>query len=170
MREKQCTSIGSKCPEFFWRNENMPGRPNFASKQSNGRVVIISELWVERWEKLFRIVRQRALQVLQRVREKRNWDGSTYGNPYPNTCSCCASQHTHRWPQTHHSEHTQAHSPLLLSQDTHMDCPTASPLLSTHTRTVLTDTCSTFQKRNTFFTDYFHIFPFFLPFPLGAPQ
>lgn len=82
-----------------------------------------------------------------------------------NSWSCCASS-TDTGGHNYIPEHTQA----LLSQDPYMGCPTAPALLSTHIHTVLTDMCSIFQKRNNFFTDYFHTFLLFLPVPLGPPQ
>lgn len=131
------------------------GRLNSASKQCNSRAVIVSELWVERWEKLFRIERQRA-KVLQRVRERKKlrWLYICESIPKYLILLCLPAQTqvattTSLWAQT------STHS--WLSQDT-----STAPQphhCSALTHTVLTDICSIFQKINNFFTDYFHTFP-----------
>lgn len=133
---------------------------------------VSSELWEEKWERLFRAVRQ-SLQVLQRVREKRNWDSCTDVHPYTHIQSFRASQHRHRWPQhptAHLWAHAHTHSCTPVPGHIHTDCPVAPLLLTTHTHIVLTAVCSISHKRNNLFTDYFPTFPPFLPFPPGPLQ
>lgn len=132
------------------------GRLGSTSKPCNSRVAIVSELRVERWENLFRIVRQRA-KALQRVKRKKKLGWVYISEWIPKYLI----QHRHRWPQPHHSEHTQA----LLSKDTHgLPC---SPTTAQHSYTHCIDwyMLNLPEKKQLFY----RLFPYFSPLPSCSP-
>lgn len=131
------------------------GRLGSTSKPCNSRVAIVSELRVERWENLFRIVRQRA-KALQRVKRKKKLGWVYISEWIPKYLI----QHRHRWPQPHHSEHTQA----LLSKDTHgLPC---SPTTAQHSYTHCIDWYAQSSRKETTFLQIISIlFPSSFLFP-----